>query len=521
MRPALSSGTGFECRIKDASSIMAPVLDIHLPGFGSLPGDFNYNYCYISNFNRYYFIDDIIRDQNIWTIITHVDVLASFKADITGSSQYISRAAGAYNSDLIDSFYITKVSTGAGKVSTSKYAGLAGYGADYVNGQVVGTGTYAITKYFNVEFKDGYFIVGVVGNKLNNPSGVTFYRMNYASFKDFINKAFILNPSDMSDVTTGLANAIYNPIQYITSCRWFPSVEITLTTPSSNQIDIGRYTVTLAAGNTAHILNNVNVARYYIDIDIPKHPDASTRPYLNMPPFTEYDLYFEPFGVIPIDATKIYDQTELFIQWIVDYCSGLATLQVKPFTSSTLDNDSLIYSTTCDYGVDIPISSLSYDWKAGAVLSAAQFIKSAYISGITEGRSQPSYMSEQQWEQYQTSINNRISASSDNGFMKVINGVMDVTAGALGQLTTKGAAGSFIAYNSGAPVLYAWHQVQVGYADAKFGRPLEQYRSMTGLTGFVLCDNASISSFSNYGIKPLQPEYNMIMHYLNTGVYIE
>ena len=50
------------------------------------PLTYNYNYMYIEEFGRYYFIDEIISVRtNIWTIKATVDVLMSFKNDILSS----------------------------------------------------------------------------------------------------------------------------------------------------------------------------------------------------------------------------------------------------------------------------------------------------------------------------------------------------------------------------------------------------------------------------------------------------
>lgn len=62
---------------------------------------YNYNYMYIEEFGRYYFIDEIISLRtNIWTIKATVDVLMSFKKDILEASVIIDKAENEFISNL-------------------------------------------------------------------------------------------------------------------------------------------------------------------------------------------------------------------------------------------------------------------------------------------------------------------------------------------------------------------------------------------------------------------------------------
>ncbi len=63
----------------------------------------NCNYCYIDNFNRYYYIDNIkYIKNNIFEVRCSVDVLMTYKYYITNSNQYISRQENEYNDLLVD-----------------------------------------------------------------------------------------------------------------------------------------------------------------------------------------------------------------------------------------------------------------------------------------------------------------------------------------------------------------------------------------------------------------------------------
>ena len=64
--------------IKRDTSILSPILLV-----SSDQDVFTYNYMYIEEFNRYYFIDDVRSvNNNIWEVSSHVDVLETYKNDI-------------------------------------------------------------------------------------------------------------------------------------------------------------------------------------------------------------------------------------------------------------------------------------------------------------------------------------------------------------------------------------------------------------------------------------------------------
>ena len=62
------------------------------------------NYCYIPDFNRYYYIEDIISVRNnLWQLIMRVDVLMSWKKEIYQQKGFVSRTHGtSRNANLVD-----------------------------------------------------------------------------------------------------------------------------------------------------------------------------------------------------------------------------------------------------------------------------------------------------------------------------------------------------------------------------------------------------------------------------------
>ena len=71
--------------LKEQTSITTPSIMIESEN------PVGFNYAYIPDFNRYYFISDIVNiSNNLWRINLKVDVLESFKSDILSSSAILS-----------------------------------------------------------------------------------------------------------------------------------------------------------------------------------------------------------------------------------------------------------------------------------------------------------------------------------------------------------------------------------------------------------------------------------------------
>ena len=71
----------------------------------------NYNYCYIPEFKRYYFISDIVSVRNnLWRVSLKCDVLESFKSDILNSSCIVNKQQNqSYSNNIDDGSYINRV----------------------------------------------------------------------------------------------------------------------------------------------------------------------------------------------------------------------------------------------------------------------------------------------------------------------------------------------------------------------------------------------------------------------------
>ena len=74
----IRNGIGFNGTLRESSNVISPVITIETTDNLS-----EYNYAWIPDFNRYYYIDEMTAvRKNIWQITLSVDVLMSFRGDI-------------------------------------------------------------------------------------------------------------------------------------------------------------------------------------------------------------------------------------------------------------------------------------------------------------------------------------------------------------------------------------------------------------------------------------------------------
>ena len=99
----LSAGNDYTCVLKDNCSILKPVIAIRTTD--SIIG---FNYMYISDLGRYYFIDDIVSlHDGLWQISGHVDVLETYATAIKANQAVIRRQSRQFNLYLDDPEFVT------------------------------------------------------------------------------------------------------------------------------------------------------------------------------------------------------------------------------------------------------------------------------------------------------------------------------------------------------------------------------------------------------------------------------
>lgn len=499
-------GRTVPCVMKTVSSVITPIVEITDPkGSNSIP---LYNYAYIQDFERYYFIEDVRYDLGVWTLWLRCDVLATYQQDILNSRQYILRSSSDYNPDLIDTLYNTYIN------SVRCYTESA-YDSDGVDNYDHTSDTWVNYSYFNRSISQGGFCIGVVGN---NSTGVNYYIMPNSTFQALLNQAFNVVPSDMSDVSTGVAQALFNPLQYVTYCRWFPKLPASGNLgPMVQYINFGGQrvpqtgTITGGVDTFCYEINANMVDHFRITMTLPKHPQATDYPYMSLAPYSEYSLYFQPFGIIPLDSAKIYNCPRINVHWYIDYCTGSCELQIIG-VNNDLDDPPLIYSASSQIGVTLPVSDLIVDWKMGMGMAALSWLKSIAPNDYAS-RNRTGGVTKWQPNDIETSIQ-----SQPDQNVSLVDTVMNTLGASMGQIATKGSSDSFLAYNMGRPFIFAYFMEQTAHFDDRFGRPCCRAMRLDNLSGFVVCENASVEFIIG---NPTVDEQNAAVSMLNSGVFIE
>lgn len=293
------TGSQYDIILKHGSSLLEPTISLDVGQSGNPTA---LNYCYIPEFNRYYFVSDWIFENRLWTARLKVDSLASHKTSIGSYSAYVVRSANMSDGKIVDSLY-------PAKAEVTEITNAASTSPTWASKPSDG----------------GYYVIGMMGkNNSQNAGGVTYYAATPAQMQALSN--YLLDTNNLGSITeigTDLLKCIVNPLQYIVSCMWVPITPITV----NGNVYVGWWEI---VGSTMRPINTDLKWRQSLSFTIPKHPKELTRgKYLNMPPFSSYSLYCAGFGSIPVNNSYLLDASTLSVEISVDLITGSGKLVIR------------------------------------------------------------------------------------------------------------------------------------------------------------------------------------------------
>lgn len=350
-----SEGVALDVVLKSDTSLDTPVLKIS--GFNSTI----YNYCKWNN--RYYFIEDVVYINNaMYELHCRIDVLATYRADIMNSSQYVLRSESKWNTAINDSYY----------PATAKQSVRIQTTAD------TGAPFYWYTNFH-------HYVIGVTGacdNSAYSNGSTTYYLIDAGNFKKLLDYLLgDVNYFNLDDFNYQIVKSYVNPMQYIVSCVGYSNSFGDSFNPDEygreqNFIKFGFYTIVPDNFTCYALANGASSITNELEFDATDHPQAVGRgynkqtqdkSYLNLFPYSERTLTFYPFGVLNLDSIKFDKTNKLRFRIVTNLTDGEALL----FCYVDSDREKQVGQWLSKIGFDIPITQLSTNFE-GLAFSTIQ-----------------------------------------------------------------------------------------------------------------------------------------------------
>lgn len=333
-----SGGTSYTGQLTNESGMVNPTI---IMDFGNTAP--TYNYAYITEFNRYYWINEITSvGGGLWRVDMTSDPLASFKTAIGNQYEYVLRSSYSYDGNITDLKYPTKASyTAARDTMSTAYSTLTG---SYLVGIVSPNGQLGAVSYFSLS--ESQF--ATLRNNLMG-TGDPYY-------------------SGITDVNQrNMAIVMSNPMQYIVSARYYP---FQIPAGTAAAVKLG----TFNAGNFPP--TSALTVPSSGDLDLTSHPLASTRgAYMSAEPFTQRFIYWPPVGLIHIPGSLLVGVSKLYLQLNMDIVSGIGRMEIYSDNSYT----SMIMATSFVLGFDVPVAQMI----SGNPLKVISGAVSLFSSGVS------------------------------------------------------------------------------------------------------------------------------------------
>lgn len=448
-----SGGQEFGIDLKAPCNIINPEIKI-----ASQSDPTGYNYCYLPTFSRYYWVKNWTYSGGLWVASLTVDTLASYRDQIGNSTEYVTRSSAQYDGTISDGLY-----PASAKVQSVTTAFQGGF-AETISG--------------------GFFVIGFIAKAANSIGAITYAVMTPTNAKKLSAK-LLTDVSylsiDNTEISDSLTKVLFNPYQYIVSCNYFPFdiAKITAHLPLVSSVDVGWWSIDVPCWILGEDNNKLTKS---VSVSIPKHPQAGSRGgYCNASPYTDYTIFLQPFGVIPLDASKLGGAGTLSIQYMVDLFTGDSILRI--FT----DSNQLVHETTAKLGVPIQLSNIAFDIPSGGGLLQTGI--AAAFGGLQ-------------------------AAFSGGSISDVGNGILNAAQATNADVASKGATGSTIAFDS-VPYMVARFKILVDDNNEDHGRPLCKRVQLSTIPGYIMVDDPDIA------LAATAEEIDSVKSYLKNGFFYE
>lgn len=334
--------------LRNETNIINPSIVIEYAGV------IDFNYVYISTFNRYYFVTNITSVRtNLWRLDMSCDVLMTYKDTILNYECYVSRNENDYNPDIEDNYLPLEYE----KVIevTNLYDDTYNFGKIFLEGNysVVFTTIYKGSEYevideqIETEFQD------LEGNILE-VSSISLGASNY--------KCMGIIKNNILDNLNKLVEKTINDdtlASYIISLIVFPikgsDLSFSTLNPSKLLIKDDSTSMTVAQDDVSYprggVLTPVIANRFTIK---PKYNN-----FLDYEPYTTYEIYLPFYGWLKLNSYQILND-QLVVNYVPQVDSEQCTIIISKGAVIGGSRE-VIAEVTCQLGIQIPINSTNVE----------------------------------------------------------------------------------------------------------------------------------------------------------------
>ena len=447
-----TGGDSIACVLKDSCSIISPVLELKTATKPS------YNYAYISDFGRYYYITDWNYDKGIWSCSLSVDVLTSWKDAIKATKAQVLFSSSLYNMDVMD----------------NRLASIGSYTRESETADFVGTLSGQNTT------PSGTFALNALSNTSTWATGAaTTYFMNYQQMQLFARE--LVSP----DVWESLRQFFNNPMDGIIECYYIPldiSQFISLTV--DGPVQVGDYTFPTATAKKA-VSTNLALKSFTTSIVIPWHYSDFRR----LTPYTELSMFVPFCGAKPINPEMVYNIDKLFIDYSVDIVTG--NVQAIVYNKEEVLEE---FSGNCKITLPVGQTQSRAENVIGATGGAITAIAGFASGNVALGA---------------TGVLSALSSVITPASVKTTGGMSGTVLGAILGNDLKRWQKFRLSTTSRDTA------DTPGNMRSTLGSALNKVTVLSNLTGYVQCYGASVNASATSG------EIASINDYLNNGIYLE
>ena len=445
------TGTIIDCKLKEGTSVKNPELTIS--------GDvFTYDYAYIGDFHRYYFVADVISEaKGLTTYVLEEDSMASNKTEIGNTVARIEFSSTGYDDDIIDpriDCFVTKRVSGSVESSPG----------------------------FNTT---GCYVMTVFNNTTGNSSGVsTSYMMTQSEMNKV--KNWLGNDTLMQKLATYFKS---NPTDSIFGCIWVPFPYDSTLGTSVTSISIGNQD----SSDVGYSISAVKIAGTGI-----KSHTANLAAHLRynsgfrmVEPYTSACLYLPGIGNIDLNMSDWRHSANINVSYNFEYVTGNVSYLLFD------GNGALIQTANCNVASNCPLGQISFGGNAsnaigvvGGIGTAAVSASAYNVAGILSG------------------AGSALSAGTSM-VLSANTRASSISGGVGGRMST---LWPYITYTEF--TIDTEDPANANFIATK-GRPVALTHAISNHSGYVKCDGASVS------ISGDAWERDQINSYLNSGFYYE